>query len=31
MIPEAFACDRTITGLIVTVGLLTAFVLHEVS
>lgn len=29
MIPEAFARDRTITGLIVTVGFLTAFALHE--
>jgi ZIP family zinc transporter len=29
MIPEAFARDRAITGLIVTVGFLTAFALHE--
>ncbi|TQO18675.1 ZIP family zinc transporter [Rhodoglobus vestalii] len=31
MIPEAFARDRTITGLIVTVGFLTAFALHELA
>ncbi len=29
MIPEAFAKDRSVTGLIATLGFLTAFVLHE--
>lgn len=29
MIPEAFSRDRSLTGLLTTVGFLTAFVLHE--
>jgi ZIP family zinc transporter len=29
MIPEAFSRDRSLTGLLTTIGFLTAFVLHE--
>lgn len=31
MIPEAFEKDRSITGLLATLGFLTAFVLHEIA